>query len=227
MIVLLYNNLLIILKRGKFMKKLLYLICIFCIMFSNALADKYLTWDESSSAEYYTIFCREKGSEYWEQVWTSTDSTTTRVNLNDISTNNGPLQKGVEYEFTIQGFNNTCSQSMLSDAISFTYIIPQTLNIGITNSFLTWTSVSNTPISNYILKYHQANSEVPLEISIPLSTSGYDLCSINFIEDVEYNITMVAVSIDGVYGEESNVLSYTRRSVSPISGFKVVDEVVE
>lgn len=204
------------------------LMLIFTILFfSEKSRAATLTWDPNPDAEYYVVYCSTVAGD-WNVVHTTTSATAVSLDLSTVTFKGGPLSPGVNYSFAVKAFNACGNSSDYSDSLAYLIPVPNTINtLGVTGTKLGWTYTNTVdPATSYRITYSTTTTGavptiVTKTIIVNSSVLSYDLCSSTFLDNVQYTFTVSACNSSGVWGAESNSVTYTRRSVSKPSNLKI------
>ena len=188
---------------------------------SHAFSDPYLTWDENADADYYEVYI-ETPTEPLTLFYKAEGKTNTRVNLATTKFKDNFLQPGIQYTFYVKAFNECSNSSDLSDSVVYQVDVPVKVpNLMLTKSTLTWDSVADA--IKYRITFNPITvSSTTNPFSVETSALSYDINTNNqLIINAPYYVTVAAVNDTGVWGAESNSVTYTRRLVRKCTNVKI------
>jgi len=198
---------------------LLFVAIVFGSTMAHSAPFTTLSWDPNADAEYYVVYGKVGTSDYTPVLTTTTNAQTT-VDLSTLMFQDALLKPGIPYTFTIKAFNSCGNSSDFSDAVLYTIPVPTTIaNLALNKTSLNWTYTGTDVAVSHRITYTSATG--PKTITIPRGTTTYDLCSISFDVNVPYTLTVATLNDSGIWGSESNSVTYTRRSLLKPSGVKI------
>lgn len=200
-------------------KIIMFLVVLF-ISVQSAIAynDPVLTWDINSDAEYYEVYI-QTGEGAYTKVYTAPTQNSNSVNLNALLINNEPLVQGTNYRFFVKAFNDCGNSSDFSDPVVYTIAVPGIVgNPSVNKSIISWPALADA------IKYRLTLKPTVLTeptIEVETTNISVDTNTVNMSQNVPYIATVAAVNDTGVWGAESNAVTYTRRSVRPCSNVRI------
>jgi len=210
------------------MFKKMFFTLLFLLISINSVFAITLTWDANPDADYHVIYCSINGAEP-VTIYTTASDQITSLDLSKVVINGGTFVAGVNYTFLIKAFNTCGNSSDFSDGLAYLIPIPATIStLAVSSTKLTWsyTGIDSNPTS-FRLTYSSTAGGTALPtitaktIIVSPTTTSYDLCSSIFAINVPYTFTVSACNSSGVWGSESNSVTYTRRSVSKPTNLKI------
>lgn len=184
-----------------------------------------LTWDVNPDADGYEVYCRVSTDDAWEVVDVKTTQGDNQTIFDNIMFQGEKLQPGINYMFTVKAFNTCGNSSDYADAITYFVGIPDTMRVALTGTKLSWSYPVISDVVGYRISYTYGQTTQYVDISNQ-NTFTFDVCAITAQANTPYTFSVSALNQDGVYGADSNTVTYTRRLPRQTIGLKVGKSVI-